>query len=111
MSLAALLVRPVTIVHPVVAEDRNGARQVSWSGATTTTSRGWLSQVDASEDIVHRDGELTRWVLFLPAGTDITAQDRVTIDGATFEVDAPPHPAWSPRGEHHLEVQLRRMEG
>lgn len=109
--IESLLVHDVTVTHPVVSTDRNGARREAWSGATTSTAKGWLHQTSSSEPIEGRDGELSLWVLYLPAGTDVDAHDRVTVLGLTFEVDAPPLPAWTPRGEHHLEVRLRRMVG
>lgn len=109
--IESLLVRDVTITSPTVTTDRNGSRQETFTGATPRSAKGWLHQTSASEVIEGRDGELSMWVLYLPAGTTIGAHDRVTVSGSTFEVDAPPLPAWTPRGEHHLEVRLRRMVG
>ena len=41
----------------------------------------------------------------------ITAQNRVVIDGTVYEVDGEPNRAWTPRGEHHVEVKLKAISG
>lgn len=59
-----------------------------------------------------RDATLQTWRIFLPAGTDLEARDRVVVDGTVFEVDGPPERHRTPTGgEHHVEAQLRLVEG
>jgi head-tail adaptor len=111
VSLAGLLVRPVTILQATTTTDRNGATSRSWTSPTLTDTTGWLAQNTATEDLNHRDGEISTWVLYLPADTTIAATDRVVLDGQTFEVTGPPNPAWTPRGVHHLEVTVKLMVG
>lgn len=111
MTLASLLVHDVTITTPGYDTNRYGDEEKDWTEATTTTVKGWVSQRSGIEDRDHREAQASDWVLFLHAGTTITALDRVTWSGITFEVDGPPNPAWSPRGEHHLEVPLRVVVG
>lgn len=111
MSLQALMVHDVTIVHAGTSTDRYGNIVKDWSTATTKVSKGWITQTAASEDVTDREAEIGTWTLFLPAETVVTGRDRVTWDGLTFEVVAPPRKAWTPRGEHHIEAQLRIVEG
>jgi hypothetical protein len=47
----------------------------------------------------------------LPAGDPITAEDRVQLDGVTYEVDGVPLHAYGRRFEHHVQVRLRDVEG
>lgn len=49
------------------------------------------------------------WVGFFPAGTDLTAADRISWRGRTFTVDGEVA-LWVHRSsEHHLEVGLKRV--
>jgi len=113
VSLVSLMVHDVTLVRAGTTESRYGDDVKSWGDATRTTSKGWVSQRDRSEDLDSREAQVTGWVLFLPAGTDITGLDRVEWEDLTFEVDGPTNPAWSPRlnAVHHIEINLRRVEG
>jgi head-tail adaptor len=111
VTLTSLLVHDVVILTAGSGTDRYGATVKDWATATSETVKGWVSQRSATEDHGNREAEVSDWVLYLHPGTDITAKNRVTWSGITFEVDGPPNPAWSPRGEHHLEVPLRVVAG
>lgn len=111
MTLTSLLVHDITIVTPGSTTDRYSNTVKDWSTSTSEVVKGWISQRDGSEQLDHREAQISGWVLFLHTGSTITAFDRVTWSGITFEVDGPINPAWSPRGEHHLEVPLRVVTG
>lgn len=116
MSLRTLMVHPVTIVHAATTTDRYGNTTKDWTTATRTTTNGWVSRATQLED--HTDGreaEVSTWKAYLPAGTAVDGGDRLewnpTGSLITFEVDGPPLPAFTPRGLHHIEAQLRVAEG
>lgn len=112
MSLAALMVRDITILRAVTSTDRYGNVQAdNWTHATTTATKAWVSQRFEGEELDGRNAQIRDWVAFLPAGTVIDGGDRVRCDGMTFEVIGPPHRAWRPSGEHHVEAQLRAVQG
>ena len=111
MGLTSLLVHDVGIVTAGTTTSRYGDAEKDWSTATTSTVKGWVSQRSAAEDRDHREAQASDWILYLHPGTTITPFNRVTWSGITFEVDGPVNPAWSPRGEHHLEVPLRVVAG
>lgn len=111
MSLQSLLVHDVTVVTPGSTTDRYGNLVPDWAASTSTTVKGWISQSSGSEDENGRDAQIGEWTLFLPAGVEIDGRARVAWSGVTFEVVGPPRRAWTPRGEHHVEVQLRVVEG
>jgi hypothetical protein len=111
VSLAALLVRPTTIVHPGETVDRYGNSIPDWVHPTTTLTMGWLAQQGGSEDRQRRDAEVSNWSLVLPAEIELSALDRVIIGTTTYELVAPPNEAWTPRGPHHIEATLRLVEG
>jgi hypothetical protein len=58
------------------------------------------------------EGELadSRWLMFLPAATEIDVSDTVEVDGAVYEVVGEPNRQRNPwaKAEHHVEVSLRR---
>lgn len=117
MSFDSLLVRAVTLHTAGTTVDRYQNTIPDWDTATTTIVDGWFESdpvfAGDSELLDHRNGEVTEAVLFLPAGTSVTASMRVTIVGEAdmFEVDGPPNHVWSPAGEHHIEVRLKRVTG
>lgn len=111
MSLSGLLVRSGAVLRPAWTTTAHNDRKADWAHATSTTVRCWVSQQSSREIRDGRAAEIRQWVGFFEAGTDIVAGDRVVVDGSTFEVDGPPHRAWSPRGEHHVEAILVAVEG
>lgn len=113
VSLTSLMVHDVTLVRAGSTESRYGDSVKDWASSTSTTSKGWVSQRAREEVLDGREAQTTEWVLFLPAGTDVTGLDRVEWEGLTFEVDGPANDAWSPRmnAVHHIEINLRRVTG
>jgi hypothetical protein len=107
------MVHDVTLVRAGTAESRYGDDVKDWSSATRTLSKGWVSQRDRSEDTDSREAQVQGFVVYLPAGTDVSGLDRVEWDDFTFDVVGPPNRAWSPklRGEHHVELDIRLVEG
>ena len=112
MSLDALLVHTVTIVHPGTTTDGYGDTVADWSGATEETSPARVTQRTATEDNNGRAATITEWRLLLPATATIAAADRVTWNGDTFEVVGDPVEAVRRSATvHHVEVTLRKVEG
>lgn len=91
--------------------DAYGDTQPDWTTPTETTTDGWLAQQTSIEDRDGRNATASTLVLFLDAGTAITARNRVRVDGTVYELIAEPHRAWTPRGEHHIECLLEVVTG
>lgn len=111
MSLATLMVRDVDVITAGIRIDAYGDPQVDWTLATEITVPGWLAWLSSIEVLDGRDATSTTLSLTIPAGTPITALDRVRIDGRLYEVNGEPMSAWTPRGEHHVEVFLAVIDG
>lgn len=111
MSLTTLLAHDVTILTPGTTANRYGDSTPNWATATSVASKAWVSQRSSVEDLDHREAQVSGWVVFLPEDTAITGRDRVVWGSVTFEVDGPPNRAWTPRGEHHVEANLRVVDG
>lgn len=109
MPLSALMNQPVTITTVTDgAVDRYGNPTADTS--VTTDTVGYLEQASGTERGDDDAVEVLRWLLVLPAGTAITADDTVTVDGATFEVAGPPWQVHNPRTglTDHIECALSR---
>jgi hypothetical protein len=69
-----------------------------------------LQQQQRTEPVDQGESSDTRWALFLPAGTDITTGDSITVDGLAYEMVGDPWHARDPitKRESHLEANVRR---
>lgn len=112
-----LLPHQVVVVRPVTGPDTYGNTTHDYGpAATRITVEAWLQQDQRTE--AHEDGRDPldqRWLL-VTNHTDIDGRDRIEWAGhpggtATFEVDGPPEPTYTPAGFHHLEATLHRVEG
>lgn len=112
MSLDTLMVHDVVVVHPGTTVTRSNDVAFDWLTATTTASKAWVSQRSRTEDDGTRVlGQSSDWICYLPTTTEITAGDRIVWEGSLFDVVGKPNPAWTPRGLHHYEADLRLVEG
>lgn len=110
--LSTLINRPCTIIrrHEGTTRDAHGNLIPDEEEVETVCE---LQQRQRSEG--DDAGELsdTRWMLFLPAGTEIDTGDGVVVDGQTFEMVGDPWNARNPRTqqESHIEATVRRTAG
>lgn len=111
MSLASLLTRSVTILTPGTTTDRYHNDVLDWASATEASAKAWVSQASAAEDHDHRDATVTTLAATFAADAPLTPQSRVVVDGQTYEVVGVPNVAYTPRGAHHTECQLRAVTG
>lgn len=121
MSLAGLLCHEVTILRPATTTDRYGDQVATLTGARRWTSPARVVQTDRAENSTGRrvltaqhetrQARITDWLCYLPAGTDVTALDRIVWNGLTFEVRGVPNRAPDRRSEHHVECDLTRVDG
>lgn len=106
----------VTIQRATAATDRYGATVDSWTAPTQTEVHGCLfaPKVSAETRENGRQAEIGGGDLYLPAGTDIAATDRVVVRGDTYTVNAGPA-AWKSGytfpGDRGVHVELRRVVG
>lgn len=111
MTFTSLLVHDVTLIAPGTGAGRYGDAVKDWTTATEVDTKGWVARTGQNEVNGDREAQVSEWVLFLHPEETITGAYRVRWSGLTFEVDGPPMPAWTPRGEHHIEVPLRVVTG
>jgi hypothetical protein len=106
-----LLKLTATVTH--VTSD--GVDDVFGDATTTTTTSQWpcwLSQGERDEKTNNVAVTMEQWTLFLPpeAFGAVAAEDRVDVDGRTFEVHGPPWDAVNPRTGQasHVVATLKR---
>lgn len=58
-----------------------------------------------------RDTITAEWQLLCLLGVDVEAYDQIRHESRLYEVIGPPSTARSPRGPHHIEANLRFIEG
>jgi hypothetical protein len=80
---------------------------------TTVDTVCELQQRNRSEPDAAGEFSDADWMLILPAGTEITTADTVTVDGQDYEVVGDPWPARNPRTREpsHVEATVRRTAG
>jgi hypothetical protein len=110
------LTRPLTITHrdPAAGADEYGNPIPGSTGSTTTV--GFLDQQSVPgqnpEILVGQTTVQIDALLILPPGTDINADDWITMAGSTFEVIGTPARKTRINGiEHHVEARLRQVAG
>lgn len=111
MSVASLSVRDVVVMTAPLVADRYGDAVFDWDHPTVRTIPGWVSQSASLVTNDHRVQVSSNTTLFVAADAAITAYDRIEIDGDVYQLDGDPNIAWTPRGAHHMECSLRRVEG
>jgi hypothetical protein len=110
--LLSLLNRSVTITRSLPSTEANAyGDEVPDTDEIETV--GELQQQQRSEPGGEGELSATRWLLILPAGTDVRTGDSVEVDGATYELTGDPWPARNPltQADSHVEATVVRTAG
>ena len=106
----------VTILRAQTSEDPySGTQALDWSlpPAETVVANCEVQPGASQEYLLNRDYTLIAWTVFAPAGTDVTALDRVRYRGVEYDVDGVPG-KWDyiPGGRlNYVEIALKRRDG
>jgi hypothetical protein len=102
----------LVVVHAGTVLDPYNNVTRDWAGATRTTVRGVVQGESSLEATDGRDQTVTTYRCFLPAGTAVTAQDRLEWNGLVLEVDGDPF-SWKAPGSalDHVEVVGKVVAG
>ena len=102
--------KPVLVRHDGPASVNPETGRVE-SGATSKTVLGGVAR-RMSSTVLDDGGQVSvsEWTVYLPAGTAVSAGDRVEVDGDTFLVVEDPYQAWNQRkaAVSHLELRVRK---
>lgn len=90
--------------------DYGSGTEADWSTATSYEVQGCSVQPAPSDEFtIDRDTFTTRWVAYLPSGTDVAATDRVVWQGDTYEIDGGVL-RWEFGALSHVVINLRRSQ-
>ena len=104
-------IHDITISRAGTAAGRGDDVVKDWSAATSSSAKGWVAQASSDDVRDTRAGDESDYVVQCAATVDLRPGDRVTWGSLTFDVVGRPNSAYTPRGEHHLEAQLKVVEG
>ena len=97
----------ITVLRAPLVEDDYGNSEPDWSAATSHDVSGCSVQpAQGTEATVGRETIVLRWQVYAPAGTDVTATDRVTYAGETYDVDGVQAWDFPPLG--HVVITMHR---
>lgn len=108
MSIRRLLNQPLTVQSVAgTATDEYGNTIPAPVGDPVPTV-GYLEQKDTIEYLLDRETVVSKWKVFLPAGTAIGPMDYVNFNSQKFQVDGEPEHLWNPRTKSvsHIECKL-----
>ncbi|MEO6116009.1 MAG: hypothetical protein ABIP33_06455 [Pseudolysinimonas sp.] len=112
-TIGHLLNEPLTIsTLGGSVKDGYGDELLAAQGAPANAV-GYLEQVTTIEHVDDRDTTVSKWVVYLPAGTAIGRLDVITFQGQSFQVDGAPALKWNPRTQQvdHIECDLVVIAG
>jgi len=111
MTFRTLMIHEIDVVKPGRKTSRAGDEVFDWSNPVRTATDAWVTWVRSTEDENLRDTSKARVQIFLQPGVDVENEDRIEWSGMVFDVVGPPQMRHTNRGEHHLEVEGRLVNG
>jgi hypothetical protein len=110
VTIESLMTRTATITRRAQTGAVGRTNTPTWVDADPVEVSCYFEQSGATEVVVGRQTQIVDATLVLPAGTELDASDRVSIDGDTYEViGTPSRPHRPGTGEHHVEAYLQRV--
>ena len=108
MSLARLMNQPLTIQKVGGSAVDEYGNAIAGAVGAPISVLGYLEQSQTVETLEDRDTVVSKWVAYLPAGSNVGAFDRINFNGQSFEVDGEPWQVYNPRTQavSHLQMNL-----
>ncbi len=101
----------VTVVTPALFGDAYGNSLPDWGSATRVDVVGSVEPLPGDESPAGRNQSMSRFRVWLPAGTAVSAQSRLEWLGLTLDVDGPPQLHEDSVTPLPVEVTAFRVEG
>lgn len=110
MNPTRLMTVPCTITPRVPAGDDKYNNE-TLEDLTPVVTTCWLHQTQRSEITTDAYTEIETWQVYLPPDTSLTSLDQITVQGAIFEVQGPPHRWTHPRTQaiEYVEATMRKV--
>ena len=104
----------VTVLRATATTDAHGNTVRDWADADETVVAGVaVNPREVNAENAGREASEDLFVLYMPAGVDLTATDRVEVRGDVYAVDGTPKVWRSPFTARRpgVEVHIRRVVG
>lgn len=111
MIPASLLTHRVSRLRPGTTSDAYGNTAPDWSAPDRLDLPARVEPRSAGEDVIDRDQLTATHVVWVRPDADIDGRDRLEFAGRVLEVLGPPRHFDTPAGPHHIELQMREVEG
>lgn len=106
-----LLRDTVTRLRGTAGTGSYGSDEIDWSSPTELDMSCEFQPMTTDEEVALQQRTESFWRVFLPAGADVLATDRLRFDGVDYEIDGEPR-RWRMNGrEHHVELVVTRVVG
>ena len=99
----------VTRTRAAQATDAYGNQQPDWNNTISAAYPAAVGPVGTDEQVVDEQRTVSRWRMFLQPDADVIATDRITWDGATYEIDGDVQLWKRGRRAHHKEALLIKV--
>ena len=108
MSILTALSQTLTIQRLSASRDDIGGTVIGV--ASSADVPGYVEPVTGEEDLANRNTPIGEWMAYVPAGTDVATEDRVTFSGHTWEVESvEPFQHWGSSAIDHIRLRLREV--
>lgn len=108
MSLSRLLNQPLTVQKMGGSTTNVYGDTVATEAGSPVAVSGYLTQESSTEFLIDRDTVVSRWVAYLPVGTDVGHLDYINFQSQKFQVDGEPERFYNPRTKAvtHIRANL-----
>lgn len=105
--IGLMLTQSVEVLAAAVRTSRTGEDMPDWSQPTVVaTVRGWVQPRSGGDEELTDDHVTGRARAYLMPDAPVTHANRLRVGLTTWAVSGTPRPITTPRGEHHLEVDV-----
>ena len=108
MTIATAFTQSLIIQRLNASRDEIGGQEIGI--ASSATVLGYLEPVTGEEDLANRNTPIGEWMAYVPAGTDVATEDRVTVGAHVWEVESvEPFQHWGTSAINHIRLRLREV--
>lgn len=101
----------ITRLRGTVTTGPYGADHIDWTTPGELAMACEFQPMTTDEEVALQQRTESFWRVFLPAGADVLATDRLRFNGVVYEIDGEPR-RWRLNGsEHHVELVVTRVVG
>lgn len=109
MTFSSLLIDEVVITNLILESDETDRYGNVVPSEDTVTVSARVQPVSSGEDLIDRDTRITKYLVFLPAGTDVDGLSVLTWQSKTLRVVGEPRTFADRTAAHHVELDAEEV--